>query len=513
MVELKKKGYSFFSIAFILTFSNVFGKLLGFIRDILVSSAYGLNDRTDAFFLAITIPTTILGVFTSSSDSAIIPQYNRILLQKGRKDADENFSNIANIIFLIGIIVTVLIYFFPEIVIKFFAPGFNQQQNEYGVFYLKIFSIMGILHIIYCFFSAYNTKYREIIVRSFLIFITNIFVIIAVVFFPDPKMFSISLAYLFGSIVCAILPIIAAMWLGYRHVWKINLKNNYFVEFLKNFFPIMGTALIFDLNLFVDRFLASGLGEGSISALNYASRITSLFDGMMVIGIGVVILPLFSQLNNEKKYSTLKKISTKIVNSALMFLAPLVVIAIINSEAIISIIYQRGNFEYEDVLMVSSIFKIYAVLILSFPLETLLAKILHSFENTKIPLYINCIGIIINIGLSVWLALEVGLVGLAIGTAIASLLNCIMLLIYCSSEYKLFLLKSVFLFLLKTIFSLSALIVVNVLFMYYVHINNQILKFILNSGFSLGIYFVFLKIVRCEELNYIIRLINKKIKN
>ena len=79
---MKKNG--FVSIALWLTLASVIGKVLGFLKDILISYYYGSSASTDAIFLALSIPTIILGVFTSSTDSAIIPQYNRLLHTKGR---------------------------------------------------------------------------------------------------------------------------------------------------------------------------------------------------------------------------------------------------------------------------------------------------------------------------------------------------------------------------------------------------------------------------------------------
>ena len=86
----------FVSIISLLTISNIIAKILGFGKDILISYYYGTSDLTDGFFLAFSIPTIIIGVFTASTDSAIIPQYNRLYLTAGRKEADQNFSNIIN---------------------------------------------------------------------------------------------------------------------------------------------------------------------------------------------------------------------------------------------------------------------------------------------------------------------------------------------------------------------------------------------------------------------------------
>lgn len=55
----------FVSIISLLTISNIIAKILGFGKDILISYYYGTSDLTDGFFLAFSIPTIIIGVFTA----------------------------------------------------------------------------------------------------------------------------------------------------------------------------------------------------------------------------------------------------------------------------------------------------------------------------------------------------------------------------------------------------------------------------------------------------------------
>ena len=78
-------------IMLLLTAGNLLGKGLGFLRDVLISNYYGVSSQTDAFFLAISIPTIIIGIFTNSTDSAIVPQYARISENSGGRKAADSF--------------------------------------------------------------------------------------------------------------------------------------------------------------------------------------------------------------------------------------------------------------------------------------------------------------------------------------------------------------------------------------------------------------------------------------
>ncbi len=425
----KLKINKYLSIAILITGANILGKVLGFIRDILLSYYYGTSAISDAFFLTIAIPTMILGVFTNSTDSAIIPQYNRIKETQGKETADYNFSNIINIISLIGIFVSILIFVFPQFCLKIFAPGFSQEQTMYAIKFLRCFSFIGFSHILYCFFTTYNTIYNKIGVRAILSFSTSLIVIIALIINPDENMMSIIIAYIISNLLCGILPIIYSKFLKYKHSFRIDIKSKELKKFFIIFFPIMLAALLNDLNMFVDKTLASNMGEGSISSINYASKLISIFDNMLVIGLSVVILPVFSKLKLNGKNEEFKSYSAIIIKTIILILLPIAIVSLIMSKEIIEVIYMRGHFNRDSVNVVSQIFSAYALQIVLLSVQAIFMKLFHSIENTKITLYINAIGVFINIILSILLSSIIGLKGLAIATTIATFVICILLFI------------------------------------------------------------------------------------
>jgi putative peptidoglycan lipid II flippase len=56
----------------------------------------------------------------------------------------------------------------------------------------------------------------------------------------------------------------------------------------------LGTA-VNQIYLMINRFFASGLVEGSISALNYASKLMNLPMGVFALAISTVIFPTLSE--------------------------------------------------------------------------------------------------------------------------------------------------------------------------------------------------------------------------
>lgn len=411
----------------ILTFANIISKVLGFLKNILFSYYYGASVMTDAFILAEAVPLALLGIFTSAADSAVIPQYNRILQSRSRKDADENFSNILNIILSGAIFISFLILGFPYIFIGIFAPGFAGDTKAYAEQFLRYFAFIGVFHIVYCFTCAYSAAYNKITVRVILSLMPNIIILGALFLYHDENMLGITAAYLGTHFLSAIIPYYHISKTGYQHKIILNFQSAEFKRFIENFLPIVGVALLTETQLFIDKFLASGI-QGGISYLNYASRLTGIFDAVLVSGIGLIILPVLSRYNNNQNIERMTEFSCKILKYLFISLSVISCLFIVCSTEITEIIYGRGQFEQEAVMRVGQILSVYGIDIVLIPLQTIMIKVFHSMEDTKLPFKINCITVVLNIIFSMILFQLMGLNGIAAGTAISFSVSCLLLI-------------------------------------------------------------------------------------
>lgn len=416
--------------AFFLTAANFAGKLMGFLRDILISNYYGASAQTDAFFLALSIPTILIGVFTSSADSSVIPQYTRISQQEGRGAADRYFSNIITILTSIALVIAVVTLLWPQGIVRMFAPTFSQKQLAWTCQYLRIFSFAGLLHIWYCFFCTYLLCYEKTTVRIILSMLTNAIVLPTLLVSHDSGMITLAIAYLLGSLFCAVLPLCASVRAGYHYRWTMNIEGYHFPEFFHLFLPIMGSALLVDFLLFCDRFLSSFLEAGSISALNYASKITSIFDSIVVVGVGTILIPALSRFTVEEDLSSFRYTISAVIFGIVLVLLPVAVLCVLYSREIISILYLRGAFTQDNAALVSLAFCAYAPGILFKSLQAILVKSLHSMENTRFPFCVSLVAFFCNIILSALLMLHFGIFGIALATTVSCVLSCVCLLGY-----------------------------------------------------------------------------------
>lgn len=418
------------SAAIWLTLANFGGKLLGFLRDVLISNYYGATAQTDAFFLALSIPTILIGVFTSSADSAVVPQYTEISVsEEGRAGADRYFSNIIVILSIVASIIALVSLAAPQFILFFFAPTFQGTQLEAACLYMRIFSFAGLFHIWFCFFCAYLICYERTTIRILLSFSTNILVVVALLLVHDTGMYALSFAYLGGSVASAFLPIWASKRAGYHFYPVLSFRAHHFPEFTKRFLPIMGSALLADLLLYSDRLLSSFLPSGSLSALNYGSKIIGIFENIAVVGVGTILLTVLTRQINEKRMEAFRKTISSVLFCLFLLLFPVSLISILYAHDIVSFLFLRGAFTQENAELVSRVFQAYAFQILLTSMQMLLSKSFHAMGNTRLPFRISLVTFTENVILSVLLMQYLEINGIAIATTISTLTGCSILLI------------------------------------------------------------------------------------
>ncbi len=106
---------------------------------------------------------------------------------------------------------------------------------------------------------------------------------------------------------------------------------------------MVGTA-INELNMIVDKTMASSLQEGSISSLNYASKLNGIIlGGVFIAAVTTVIFPMLSKESNKDNMDGINIIMSHGINIILLITLPATVGLIILSEPIVRLFFFKGG--------------------------------------------------------------------------------------------------------------------------------------------------------------------------
>ncbi|MEH6531467.1 MAG: lipid II flippase MurJ [Photobacterium frigidiphilum] len=405
-------------------------QLLGFTREILVAKYYGISYITDAYIVSVVSPTILMGFIASGLASVFIPKYIKLQHDNDVRSANLYTSNLILILLLLGTLVAFCCYYFSGSVIKLFAVGFSSQAGELAdiLFHITILSSPFILiNVIYIGYLQIKGDYiyaSSVLIPSHLVSIT--FVIISYLL---NSYIVLAVGYLVGILTQFLLLSIKSnkykLFQGVSSPKITNeIKDTYFLAL-----PVMIGASVNQVNYIFDRTMASTVGDGAISIINYSSRISSIIEVVLITTMVSLFYPKISEaINcNIKKFNVLLN---EVVLILILITIPCSFYIYYYSVDIIDFIFGRGEFGVDQVKSTASILSIYGLAIPFVALKMILNKVSYAFGKTKIPTIISIFCALTNITLNYLLVDKFGLSGIAFATVISTFLSAFILLIY-----------------------------------------------------------------------------------
>lgn len=422
--EKKKKGL--LSYAAVMAVIILLAKVLGLLRDVLVARFYGTGMEAVAYETASRLPVTIFDlVIGGVVTSAFIPVFNSLLVKKGKSDAMRFANSYMNFILIVCIGIALLGIVFAEILVDAMAPGISAEANVLAVKLTRImfpmivftglaFSFVGILQSL----GEYN-------IPALISLVSNS--IMVVYLFTLNRVFGIvglALAMLIGWASQALVQVPKAYSLGFRYRPTLKIFDENLIRAAKNSLPILiGTWTTPICNLINSRF-ASEIEEGrGMTAIGYANRLYTIMVGVFSFVATNLLFPFFSRAEAEGDREGAKRMIRTSVKTLVYIIAPITVGIMLLSEPFTALIYERGEFTASDTALTASALAGYSVGMIFMAANEVIVKALFAAERPKVSMASSLISMAVNV-IVVWsFADRLGVGGIALISALATILN------------------------------------------------------------------------------------------
>jgi putative peptidoglycan lipid II flippase len=407
------------SVLIIIILSLV-SKFLGFIREVLIAAKFGLGMETDTFFITISAITLLTGIISNVIKTTSVPILSEIETKEGKQGKINYTSNMINIVALLSTIVAIFAWFFSPVIISLIAKGFYGEQYNLAIKLFRIGLPMVILSSTIGAITGFLQSEQRHISSAAIGFPFNFVYIFYLVFLSSKfGIKGLMVAGVFAVLCQLLIQIPETKKSNYTYKYIFNLKNKYIRKVLHLSIPVLVGVAITDLNIIIDKTIASTLIPGSISALNYANKLISLVLGVFISAITTVIFPLLSKESSSDNIAGMKQIICYGNNTILLITIPATVGLIVLSTPIVQIAFQRGEFDSSATLMTSKALIFYSLGLISMSIRTLLLRVYYSLQDTKTPLINGALSVGLNIVLNLILVKFMAHAGLAFATSIA----------------------------------------------------------------------------------------------
>lgn len=478
-------------------------KILGFSRDIFLSFFYGADGLTDAYLISTDIPTVFFSFVGMGIAASYIPVFTKIREVQGNAEAERFTANITNIVLMISTVLVVLLLVFPAFIVKIFAMGFEGETLKIAVDFTRISSFSLYFTAMIFLFNSYlevNKRFLPTVLSGLPLNVLLIFFIFLSSSF-NVYLLSIGTVIAVGVQFLVLIPAIRKS--GYKHSFRMSFKDKGIRQMLILAIPVIIGVSADQINVLVDRTLASQIVEGGISALTYSHRIVFFIQAIFVLAMVKVMFPKISKLAVRKNMDELKQVVGKIITTVALVVIPATVGLMIFSAQATELLFGRGAFQDQAVIMTTGTLFFYSIGMLGFGLREVLSKVFYALEDSKTPM-INAFGaMFLNVGLNLVLSKIMGINGLALATSISAIVSTALL--YLSLVRKIGSLDSrkLGIDIFKAVIA-SAVMGITAKAVYFIALNLLGTTWALAAGISIGViaYVIMLWILQLSDVAY-----------
>ena len=482
----------------IVTVILILSKVFGFVREMVIAAYYGATWQTDAYNMAINLISLLTAIVMAAIAAVIIPIYIQKKVQQSSDEARLFASNLLCITSLFYIIISALGIIFAPQIISIFAPFFNEETATLTVSLMRImFSAAVGLNLVE-FLSLISRANERFIVPSLVGFpITIVVVLFTVLFSGYLGIYTLVYAFITYTFVQVIMLIISLRGV-FKFSFSINFTNGDFHNVIMLSLPIFFNVAIREINVAINRVLASGLPEGSLSAMNYANVLRNLPDMIITFSLATVIFPMLSKYSAENNFDSFKQLTSKAISLAFITLLPVISISLYYSTDIVRLVYERGAFTPDNTILTAYIF-IFAVISIVFSTgASVLSNAFYGAQDTRTPQIAMAVMVAVNITLNFIFVRYMGAAGLVFASSIAFAIFFVLLIILFRMKFGSFggfgLLKSIAKYVIAAVGMVPVFIIVELL-----RTRLPLLIFFgIGAAASLVIYAGFLYVLKAE---------------
>lgn len=499
--------------ALIIMFVTVVARIFGFIREMLMSNFYGTSQIAEVVVIAMAVPTVLFAFLFNSLNTSFIPSFNRVKIERGEKEAEIFTSNVSNVVMLMSVFICLVGILLARPLVFVMASGFSGEKLETTIKFVRIVLIGASFNSIAAIFSGYLNVKGSYIVPAMRAVVQNIFLILFTVLSVYTDKYVLAIGILVATIAQNLILIPDLKRIGYRHIRKINFHDENIKYILIIAIPLMIGVAVDQINVFVDKSLASRAMDGGVAILNYADRINALVY-IVITSIVTVAYPVISSYAVKEDISGVKISLLKYAQIAYIFCIPVVVAFLTFSVPIVQTIYERGAFTQNDTIQVAICLFMYSFTMIGACMREITSRTFYSLGDSKTPVKNGIAMVILNAISSIFLSKYVGIGGIALGTSIASILGAISLMMLLRKKIGKFNLKKFAIDIVKIlIISIFAVVPLRPVFDILSRSLEVSKALVLISVLSMLIYFSIIVLADISDSRTILKSVFKKIKN
>lgn len=411
----------------------------GLLREMIIGARFGTAADLDAYLAAFRIPDLLFQLVAGGAlGSAFIPTFAAAWTEGSRQQAWLLFSRVLNLLTLFLVILCGLAMLFAQpLVAGVIAPGFPVEQQRLTASLMRwmlastvVFGASGLI------MGALNAVQHFLLPAVAPVLYNCAIIAGAWLLAPVLGIHGLVIGVAAGAVLHLLVQLPALLRQNVRYRFSFRTGDAQVREVARLMGPRVLGLLFVQLNFLVNTVLASGLPDGSLSALNYAWLLMLLPQGIFAQAVATVAFPTFSAQVAAGNRAQLLETLTGLLRLVLFLSIPAAFLLYVLDEPLIELLFQRGRFDAASTQAVAYALRFFALGLVAHAVVEIVVRVFYALHDTATPVVAGVATVALNILLSLALIGRLSFGGLALANSIATALEMLVLLILLARKVR-----------------------------------------------------------------------------
>lgn len=375
-------------------------KVISLAQTVIIASVFGVGAEWDAFVTANRIPELIFTLVSGGALAhAFVPIFSGYLAKGDKNGAWTLASHVVNLVFVTTLIISTIVFITAEWWVgTVAAPGFDAQTQAQTVQLMRILLIGTLIFSVSGLVMGILNSHNHFLLPALAPIMFDVGILLGVIFLlPIFGVTGIALGAVFGAMMH--LGIQIPGLIHFRAHWKpeISLRDPVLWRVIRLMLPRVAGLGVFSLNFLVMNNIASRLGTGAVSALDWGWRLMQIPQTLIGTAMGTVIFPTLAAFSELGEDDNKRTAMTGALRFILVATIPSAIGLIFVGRPIISLL-ERGAFDASASELVYSTLRFFALGIIVHSTLEVVARSFYADKDTLTPLWAALAGASINFG-------------------------------------------------------------------------------------------------------------------
>jgi putative peptidoglycan lipid II flippase len=408
-------------------------RVLGFARDVLTAAYLGAGPVADAFFIAFKFPNFFRRLFAEGAfNAAFVPLFAGMVVKDGRVVARNFAEDAMSVLLAVLLVLTIAIEFLMPQFVALVAPGFRDEPEKLRLaveFTHVTFPYLLFISLVSLQGGVLNSLDRFAAVAATPVLLN--LAMIGALLVLTPLFGSAGEALSWGVAIAGVAQFLWLAWACRREGMALRLPFPRLTPEVKRLMTLMLPAAlgsgVVQVNLLIDVMIASLLPTGAVSYLYYADRLYELPLAVIGIAIGTALLPLLARQIRLGEDAAAGDTQNRALEAAMVLTLPASVALILLASPIIATLFERGAFDATAARETARALVAYSLGLPAYVLIKVLTPCFYARQDTRTPVKIAVVCVAANTAMALLLMQVLAHVGIALASALAAYLNCLLL--------------------------------------------------------------------------------------